>query len=86
MSPVATREAVGNGEVEVTLKKSCYSCFKKERLAPCRGNSKGPCRNRRVLCPEHSNLKDGKEQCPECSESVTLSLGTVLRQRSTTAD
>jgi hypothetical protein len=58
---------MGEHKTEVIVKR-CHSCLKTENLVPCGGNVDGACRNRNLLCPEHSRVKTilGKIQCHEC--------------------
>jgi hypothetical protein len=46
---------------------------------PCGGNVDGACRNRNLLCPEHSRVKTilGKIQCPECYKSIPWKFGSL---------
>ena len=65
---------MGEHNTEVIVKR-CHSCLETENLAPCGGNVDGPCRNRNLLCPEHSKAKTmlGKIQYHGASEAVPTS-------------
>ena len=47
---------MGEHKTEVIVKR-CHSCLRTENLVPCGGNVDGACRNRNLLCPEHSKVK-----------------------------
>jgi hypothetical protein len=71
---------MGQHRTEVIVKR-CHSCLKTENLVPCGGNVGGACRNRNLLCPEHSKVKTilGKIQCPECYKSIPWKFGLSLK-------
>jgi hypothetical protein len=74
----ATEDAMGEHKAEVIVKR-CHSCLRSENLVPCGGNVDGACRNRNLLCPEHSRVKTilGKIQCPECYKSIPWKFGSL---------